>query len=276
MIRQGLVQGLAAWLVICGGVWLEVPVAAQDADGSSNGKAAKVDPRHPLAPALEHAYAARQKLASVTDYEALFSKQELIGRRMRATSMTMKIREQPFSVYLQYVTPHQGREVIYVSGRNNGQLLAHETGIKAIAGTVSLAPDSEDAMDGNKYPITMIGIRNLLEGVIVQWEAEAQFGECNVQYYPDAKLGKPGEETACKVIESSHPTPRKQFKYQKTRLFIDTASGLPIRVEQYGFPRTEGDKAPLVEEYTYSKLRVNPGLTDRDFDIKNPNYAFPQ
>jgi hypothetical protein len=271
MVRQGLINGLAAWLMIFGGPMV-ASVAAQDAAGNGNTKAVKVDSRHPLAPALEHAYAARQKLASVTDYEALFSKQELIGRRTRATSMTMKIREQPFSVYLQYVTPHQGREVIYVAGRNNGQLQAHETGIKAIAGTVSLAPDSEDAMDGNKYPITMIGIRNLLEGVILQWEAESQFGECNVQYYPDAKLG----ETPCKVIETSHPTPRKQFKFQKTRLFIDSQSGIPVRVEQYAFPQTEGGKSPLIEEYTYSKLRLNPGLTDRDFDIKNPNYAFPQ
>lgn len=264
MIRQmtGSVRsGLMVWLVGCSAI----SAFAQD-------NAAKVDPRHPLAPALEHAYAARQKLAEVKDYEALFTKQELVGRRMRATSMKLKLREQPFSVYLQYVTPHQGREVLFVSGRNNNQLLAHETGIKAIAGTVSLAIDSEDAMDGNRYPITMIGMSKLLDQIVAQWESESQYGECNVQYYPDAKVG----DVACKVVESSHPQPRKQFKFQKTRLFINSQTGLPVRVEQYSFPQAEGGKAPLVEEYTYSQVRTNLGLTDRDFDHKNPNYAFPQ
>lgn len=268
MIRRlaGFVRGgVMVWLVGALASILTVSASAQD-------NAGKVDPRHPLAPALEHAYAARQKLAEVKDYEALFTKQELVGRRMRATSMKLKLREEPFSVYLQYVTPHQGREVLYVAGRNNNQLLAHETGIKAIAGTVSLAIDSDDAMDGNRYPITMIGMSKLLDQIVTQWEAEAQYGECNVQYYPDAKVG----DVACKVVESSHPQPRKQFKFQKTRLFINTQTGLPVRVEQYGFPQAEGGKSPLVEEYSYSQLRTNLGLTDRDFDHKNPNYAFPQ
>ncbi|HUQ71828.1 MAG TPA: DUF1571 domain-containing protein [Planctomycetaceae bacterium] len=243
---------------------------AQDAVTASK-SAIKVDPQHPLVPALEHAYAARQKLAAVADYEAVFSKQEHIGRRMRATSMKMKVREEPFSVYLHYVTPHAGREVIYVAGRNNGMLLAHEAGLKSIAGTVPLAPDSEDAMDGNKYPVTMIGMKNLLEQIITQWEAESQFGESVVQYRPDSKLGG----VPCKVIETSHPTPRKQFKFQMTRLFIDEQTGLPIRVEQYAFPQTPEGKPPLIEEYTYTKIRTNIGLTDRDFDVANPNYAFP-
>jgi len=237
----------------------------------ADGPETKVDPQHPLAPALAQAYEARKALAAVKDYEALFSKRELIGRRTHTTTMQLKLREEPFSVYLQYISPHQGREVIYVAGRNNGQLLAHETGLKAIAGTVSLAPDSEDAMDGNRYPVTMIGMRNLLEQVIAQWELEAQYGESEVKYYPDAKLG----ETACRVIETSHPQPRKQFKFQKTMLFLDGQTSFPVRVEQHAFPTGGREKSTLVEEYTYTKIRVNVGLTDRDFDHTNPNYAFP-
>jgi hypothetical protein len=255
-------------------VWLWSLLAALTVGSAvwADGPAAKVDPQHPLAPALKHAYAAREALTGVQDYEAVFSKRELMGRRLHSTSMKLKLREEPFSVYLQYVTPHAGREVIYVAGRNNGLLLAHETGLKAIAGTVSLSPDSKDAMDGNRYPVTMIGMRNLLEQVITQWEAEAQFGECEVKYYPDAKLG----QAPCKVIESTHPQPRKQFKFQKTMLFIDNQTGYPVRVEQHGFPDSPRERSTLVEEYTYSSIRVNLGLTDRDFDHTNPNYAFPR
>jgi hypothetical protein len=233
---------------------------------------ASIDPQHPLAPALEQAYKAREALAGVKDYTAVFSKQELVGNDIKRASMTIKFREEPFSVYMLFGKPYEGREVIYVAGANNNLLLAHDTGVRAVlGGTVSLAPESERAMEDNRYPITMIGLKNMLDRIISQWEAEGQYGETNVRYFPNATLGK---DVACRVIESSHPQPRKQFKFQMTRLYIDKQTGIAIRVEQYGFPKN-GEKAPLVEEYTYMSVKTNVGLTARDFDAKNSSYAFP-
>ncbi len=229
-----------------------------------------VDPQHPLAPALEHAYKARETLMQVADYEALFSKREIVGRKPVESTMRIKFRKEPYSVYMIFLKPHEGREVIYVNGKNKGMLLAHETGIKSIAGTVSLATDSEDAMEDNRYPITMIGMHFMLDRLIEQWELESQYGEVEVQYYPNAKLGA---STTCKVIESKHPKPRKQFRFHITRLFLDNATGYPIRLEQLNFP--EGNAKPiLAEAYTYLDVKVNVGLKDRDFDHTNPNYAF--
>lgn len=232
-----------------------------------------IDPQHPLAPALDHAYKARAALDEVRDYTAIFSKQEMIGDQLKKTSMNIKFREEPFSVYLQFGKPYEGREVIYVAGANKNMLLAHDTGVRAVlGGTVSLDPEGKQAMEDNRYPVTMIGMRKMLDRIIDQWEAEGKFGETTVKYFPNAKLGT---DVGCKVIESSHPQPRKQFKFHMTRLYIDKQSGLAIRVEQYGFPQ-KGEKAPLVEEYTYMSVKTNVGLTQMDFDAKNSNYAFPQ
>lgn len=242
---------------------------AQDSDSAGG----QIDPQHPLAQPLEHAYKAREALQGVRDYTAIFSKQEMIGQQLKKTSMNLKFREEPFSVYMQFGKPYEGREVIYVAGANKNMLLAHDTGVRAvIGGTVSLDPEGTQAMEDNRYPITMIGLRNMLDRIINQWEAEGKFGETNVRYFPNAKLGA---DVACKVIESSHPQPRKQFKFQMTRLYIDKATGIAIRVEQYGFPPRGEKSSPLVEEYTYMSLKTNVGLTDTDFDTKNPNYAFP-
>jgi hypothetical protein len=232
---------------------------------------ATVNPEHPLAPALEQAYKAREALAAVKDYEAYFEKREFVERRLVTSKINLKVREQPFSVYLGFIEPNAGREVIYVEGQNEGMLLAHDVGIKALAGTVSRAPNSKDAMDGNRYPVTMIGVRKMLEQVIAQWEQEAKFSETDVKYYPNAKLG----DVEVKAIQSTHPQPRKQFRFHMTRLYLDKQTNLPVRVEQFGFP-TAGEKTPpVVEEYTYSRLKANIGLTERDFDTKNPSYAFP-
>ncbi|MDX1969645.1 MAG: DUF1571 domain-containing protein [Planctomycetaceae bacterium] len=273
--RQRALLNLAEGSLRRGGQWW-LCVALAGAFGlslnSSYAADPVVDPQHPLAPALEHAYKARETLKQVADYEAVFSKREIVGRKAVESTMRIKFRKEPYSVYMIFLKPHEGREVIYVEGRNNGKLLAHETGIRSIAGTVSLATDSEDAMEDNRYPITMIGMHYMLDRLIEQWEMESQYGEVDVQYYPNAKLGA---STTCKVIESKHPKPRRQFRFHMTRLFLDNATGYPIRLEQLAFP--EGNGKPLmVEAYTYLDVKVNLGLKDRDFDHTNPNYAFPR
>jgi len=241
----------------------------QDGNGR---QPASIDPQHPLAPALEQAYKARESLAGVKDYTAVFTKREMIGTQLKQATMNLKLREEPFSVYMLFGKPYEGREVIYVAEANNNQLKAHDTGVRAVlGGTVSLDIDSDQAMEDNHYPVNMIGLRNMLDRIITQWEAEGKYGETTVRYFPNATLGK---DVSCRVIESSHPQPRKQFKFQMTRLFFDKESGMAIRVEQYGFPKN-GEKAPLVEEYTYMSVKTNVGLTNLDFDVKNTNYAFP-
>lgn len=225
---------------------------------------------HPLAPALRHAKACLEKTREMKGYECTFSKKEVVGNEMISQTMTMKVRHEPFSVYMKFMEPSAGREVIYVQGRNDNKLLVHETGFKSLVGTLQLAPEDSLVMAENRYPITKAGIVNMLETVIAQWEEESKYGETDVKYFEDAKVG----EYTCRVIESSHPQPRKQFRFQMTRLWIDEKSGLAIRVQQFGFPRKKDQKSPVIEDYTFNAIKPEVRLTDRDFDTRNPNYNY--
>ncbi|MDB5339412.1 MAG: hypothetical protein JWN70_5031, partial [Planctomycetaceae bacterium] len=174
---------------------------------------AHVHPKHPLVPALKMAYTSRGTLRNVRDYTAQFVKKELVGNRYITHSMDMKFREQPFSVYLRFRDPHEGRQVLFVKNANAGQILVQEAGIKSLVGTVTISPLAPMAMSENRHPITEIGISNMLETIIKQWEAEAQYGEIDVQYFPKAKLG----EFPVRVIRATHPTRRNQFKFHMTQ-----------------------------------------------------------
>ena len=232
---------------------------------------------HPLVPVLRLAKSSQKTLQDIKDFDATFSKKELVNGRVYPHTMFIKNRRKPFSVYLRFFKPHEGREVIYYEGKNGGNLLAHETGIKAVVGTVSLVPTSKQALSEGRYPITRIGVHNMLETVIKQWENETKYGEVNVTYYPNAKLNNSNRnlrEMLCKVIETSHPHPRKQFPYHLTRLYIEKKTNLPVRVEQYGFPQREGAPPVLIAEYTYWNIRSNIGLKNIDFDPENPQYGF--
>ena len=78
--------------------------------------------------------------------------------------MSMKARTRPRSVYLKFRQPAAGREAIYVEGRNDGKVLAHDVGLgRLIAGTLHLDPDGSRAMEDCRHPITEAGIGPLLE-----------------------------------------------------------------------------------------------------------------
>ena len=61
---------------------------------------------------------------------------------------------------------------MWIENQNDGKMWAHGTGMKAIFGTVSLNPTSPIAMDGNRYPITEIGLLNLVERLLIMSDRE--------------------------------------------------------------------------------------------------------
>ncbi|MCA9048772.1 MAG: DUF1571 domain-containing protein [Planctomycetaceae bacterium] len=225
---------------------------------------------HPLVPAIRYARMCLEKVEALPGYEATFYKQEVVDNATVKHRMKIKVRHNPFSVYLYFENPYEGREVIFVEGQNNGKLLAHEGGLLSVVGTMELAPSDPTAMTENRYPITRAGIAKLVQGVIDQWESEIRYDESEVKYYKDAKLGS----TTCRVIECTHPVPRKQFNFHRTRLWINDADGLPIRVQQFGFPPNAGAPAPIVEDYTFTDIKTDVRLTDADFDRNNSRYNF--
>jgi hypothetical protein len=249
---------------------LPAETATAPPQGVSASAPVEIPEDHPLRPAIDLAEESLTVMEGVSDYTAVFSKRELLGNRLTSQTMEMKFRHRPFSVYFKFRGAEAGREVIFIDGRNRGNLLVHETGVAALAGTITIAPTAPEVMKNTRHPITQAGLYNLVAKVAEQWRSESRFGEVDVKTFPNAKLG----DLPCIAIQTTHPQPRREFKFHMTRLYLDRDQKLPVRVEQFGWPRNGSDKPPLVEEYTYTNVRVNVGLTDLDFDQRNPAYGF--
>ena len=56
--------------------------------------------------------------------------------------------------------------------------------------------------------------------------------------------------------------------------FIDKELMGPLHYEAYDWPQQPDEAPPLLESYTYTHLKLNPGLTDADFDPRNLDYNF--
>jgi hypothetical protein len=246
------------------------------ANNNSNLPVAAVPPaqnQHPLVPALQMANSSMNTLLTIKDYSATMIKRERISGKLNEPEyMYLKVRHQPFSVYMFFLGPPaiRGQEAMYVEGKNNGNLLGHGVGIKKIAGTVSLQPTGAMAMAGQRYPITEIGILNLTKRLIEVGEADKQYGECDVKFFKEAKINN----RLCTCIQVLHPVPRKNFKFNVARVFVDDQLNIPVRYESYDWPEKQGGQPQLIEEYTYTDIKINNGFTDADFDENNSQYHF--
>jgi len=228
---------------------------------------------HPLAPAIRWAREGLHNIRQIQDYSAVMVKRERIDGKLRDEEyMFVKVRHQPLSVYMYFLKPErlQGQEVLWIEGQNDGKMLAHGTGLKSVVGTVALAPTSPWAMDGNRYPITEIGILNLVQRLLEVAEQDAQYGECEVKFFPGAKIN----DRTCTCIQVTHPVPRRNFLFHLARIFVDDELNVPIRYEAYDWPSQPGGPPQPMEQYTYLNLKLNNGFTDADFDVNNPQYGF--
>lgn len=228
---------------------------------------------NPVAPVVAWAEDALRQMEGLRDYTCTFKKREVVdGKLLDQQTMFVKSRPAPLSVYMYFLDQDvRGQEAIYVEGRNNGHIVAHPVGFKqTLVGTLSLAPNDSQAMDGNRYPITSFGIKNLLVRYLKGMYGDMQTGETEVRIIERARVN----DRVCTCIQVSHPTKRPEFVYSMTRLYVDDELNVPIRYEGYDWPRRSGEGPPLAEEYTYSNMKLNVGLTDADFDPRNPQYGY--
>jgi hypothetical protein len=251
-------------------------IAARIAPPAAPGAPFDLAPRegeHPLMPALRVAQEGVQYIdTNIKDYSAILYKQERIDGELQEQEVAfVKVRHQPFSVHMFFLSPHKGRECLYVPGPNGqkGVLHARDSGFRKKLGVFELDPEGRLAMAGQKYPITKLGIRNLTTELIAVASNDVNFGECDVRTL-QTTIGAAGEKRPVTVIEAVHPTPRKNFRFHKAQVFIDNELRVPIRYAAYLWPANPGEEPPLEEAYTYLNLKVNNGFTDADFDPKSP------
>ena len=241
-------------------------------------------PLHPLDRALE---IARSGLAgcrdNIDDYTAILIKRERIVDVLGAHEyMQVKIRNrkvrngqviQPLSVYINFLKPSsvKGREVIYVEGQNDNNIIAHEGGLKGkFLPTVNLPPDGMLAMRGQRYPMTEIGVENLIVKLIERGQQARKFSDVQCEFRKNARV----KDRVCTVLQVTQPTKQPSLEFYQASVFIDDKLNVPIRYIAYDWPTSPDAPLDVLEEYNYLNLKVNVGLKDEDFDPRNPAYKF--
>jgi Protein of unknown function (DUF1571) len=223
----------------------------------------------------------RERFGQFHAYSATFFKRERIGAELsEPTTLELKVRHQPFAVYLKWLEGHGvGKEVLYLEGENDGSMLVRLGGVKGrLIPTFRLDTAGALAMNESRYPVTKAGILGLADSLIAHREQELQSQVyAHARQEPDADV----DGRRCAVYIFDFDDRERSPDYRKSVQFLDRQWNVPLRVENYGWPEPgqhpEGaalDESTLIEYYKYSNVVVDGRLTDDDFSPSNPEYRF--
>ncbi|MDZ4689412.1 MAG: DUF1571 domain-containing protein [Planctomycetaceae bacterium] len=220
----------------------------------------------------------RAFLRKTPDYTAQFTKQELVGDELlEEQTIYLKCRHQPFSVYLRWLSGDEGREVLYVDGQHDGQMIVHAGGWKARLPALTISPDSSLAMAESRYPVTKAGILGIIDQILsvhVEDLAKSSFSKC--EKLDDQEF----DSRKCSTFVLEYKDATVSPTYRKSIVLIDNEWHVPLYVRNFGWPMKgqviEGDldEATLIEYYTFTEVQFRGQLAAADFDRANEEYRF--
>ncbi len=205
-----------------------------------------------------------EALAKIDNYTAIFHRIERVNDKLVPEETTFLKFKRPFKVYMRWINPFAGQESLYVESANNNKVRAHGTGLTKLI-TVNLNPTGAMAMENSRHPITEAGLEILVKKIGSNLQRGLRAGELTSK--------DRGEQTVygrkTREIEGVLPKdPSKGYYCYRCIVNLDVETKMPIKTQIFDWDDQ------LVECYGYEHLKLDPGLSDKDFDPKNPEYHF--
>ncbi len=227
---------------------------------------------------LEKGYA---QLSKTPSYTATFFKQERLGDELgEGQVIQVKLRHAPFSVYMHWLVGDKGREVLYIDGENDGDMVAHPGGWKGrMLPAINLNPRGSIAMAESRHPVTNIGLLELARHGIEICKQTLTYESGVSCYLIDNQMF---DNRPCYLVVVEHATQKTSPDYRKLVVYIDEKLSVPVAVRNFGWPQgaqralkgPQLDAATLVENYSYSNIQIEAQLAAADFDRNNKSYKF--
>ena len=253
-------QNPAPGAVLAGVLALTLSCAAND----------KLTPKDELKQWLDRGQNAYDKLK---DYTCIFVQREQVNDELLPEEHVQMKFKKPFMVYMKWVGKvREGQECLYGKDLYDNKLIAHGTGVLGLV-TVKLDPAGKVAMDKRRHPITEAGIGHLLELLRKDQKLAAEHNEGLVidkGTATDANEVKDKlQARELRLFECILPRDKRPEYYcHRAVVGFDTKLMLPVSISIYDA------KDRLLEQYRYQELKLDVGLTARDFDKDNPKYGF--
>lgn len=215
----------------------------------------------------------QERLQGVSGYTATFRKQERIKGELRPwQTMAMKVRHEPFSIYLKFLAPKAGKEVIYSEGRYDNHLVGHNGDwSRLLVPRLKLAPTDALALADNRHPITDAGLLNLINKLVRYREMD--LGDPVAETVLDRITDDQGR-TWCRSLHT-HTHYDAERPFTRVEVLYHPETLIPYSIAGYDWPEAGSNLEPRIGEwYVYEDVTFDAVLDDMDFDPANEEYAF--
>lgn len=219
-------------------------------------------------------------LSDIHSYTATFSKVErLEDGELEQQTMSLKVRQQPYSVYMKWITGDKGRELIYVDGANDGSMLVKLGGLKGrLLPTLRLDPFGSRAMAECRHPVTSAGIKEAAQELLrFRRKDLTQHEGVECKMLEDQKFD--GRTCFCFMIQYKDRT--YCADYRRSIVYLEKEHMMPVQICNYQWLDGAEDMSPeeladasICEDYRYTNLKVGLQFADAEFHKDHESYGF--
>jgi hypothetical protein len=129
--------------------------------------------------------------------------------------------------------------------------------------TLNLDPRGSIAMKNNRHTVLEAHIGTIIEICDKNYKLTKHLSVGTFEQCEEKMIG--GRAEIC--IKAIFPDDRR-FYGGINYIYVDKEYKFPVAVEIYGWNNE------LLEKYEYTNIKLNVGLTEKDFDSKNKEYEF--
>lgn len=213
------------------------------------------DAMDPIGQLLE---GSRKSYDTIDDYTCLLHRRDLVNGELKDHETVVFKYKRPRRFYMQW--PKEKIEAIYVEGRYDNKMVIHGG---LLFRFLSIAVKPEAALKYSRHTMPEADIGHIIGLMETNYRRALENKDASMEIVGE----EPVKGRRTWRITAEFP-PNKGYYGHIVHLNIDRELLLPVRIEVYGWNQE------LLEEYYYEDLKLNTGLTEDDFDVKNKKYFF--
>ena len=187
-------------------------------------------------------------VAQLGTYQARLTKQERVGGKLLdPQTLEITVREKPLAARIKFIAgPAKGRKLLYNVEMRRDEMRVRESGLLGLF-AIWISLDSPMTRKDTNHRVTDLGFGPLLEMIrrdVEQAKAQGGFARADEGF----------DERGAFCMRYTAPPGAKGLRGDKTRICVDAALGLPMRVEVFA-------GGQLAESYAYEEVVAQKRVT---------------
>jgi hypothetical protein len=201
----------------------------------------------------------RRFVLTADDYTGVLYKQERIkGKLGKEQVVEFKFRERPYSIFMRWIkNPGKIDKLLYIEKQNENKMLLHPAGLLGFIKSIEKDPYDKEVLKSTRKPCTEFGLLKVMQGLAEEYELDEGRSKITTKFIRQFEEGK----REYVLLEQIYDNPEKG-EVAKRVITYDVKMMLPTQRQVYDSQNN------LLYKYSYTNLKFNRGLTDKDFSAK--------